>query len=178
MNFLALTGSLRARSINTELLRAAARIAPDGTTVTFSALLATLPPFNPDLDEDGMRPPAPVAELRAQIGAADGLLISCPEYAHGVPGSFKNALDWLVGVGLVDKPVALINTSPTSTHAQASLTEILITMSATMVAEASLNLSIIGTRSDDAGIAADPAFAGPLRASLAALTAAARAGRW
>jgi NAD(P)H-dependent FMN reductase len=176
MKILALSGSLRAGSSNTRVLLALRRLAPPDVEVTLYPGVGDLPHFNPDVESAG--PPPVVEALRALVAGADALVISCPEYAHGVPGSFKNALDWLVGVGLVDKPVALINTSPTSTHAQASLTEILITMSATMVAEASLNLSIIGTRSDDAGIAADPAFAGPLRASLAALAAAARAGRW
>lgn len=53
--------------------------------------LGRLPHFNPDLEE---RPPPEVTELRERVGQAGGLLISCPEYVRGIPGSFKNALDW------------------------------------------------------------------------------------
>jgi NAD(P)H-dependent FMN reductase len=57
--------------------------------------LGRLPHFNPDLEEG---PPPEVLELRERVGQAGGLLISCPEYARGIPGSFKNALDWLVAI--------------------------------------------------------------------------------
>jgi len=92
--------------------------------------LASLPQFNPDDDEEGATPPPAVAALRAQLASADGILISTPEYAHGLPGSLKNALDWLVSDGaLVDKPVALLNASTTGgQYAQASLVETLRTM--------------------------------------------------
>jgi NAD(P)H-dependent FMN reductase len=92
--------------------------------------LARLPHFNPDDDEEGTTPPPAVAELRSLLASADGILISSPEYAHGVPGSLKNALDWLVSDGaLVDKPIALINASPVGgQYAQSSLVETLTTM--------------------------------------------------
>ena len=93
---LGLSGSLRARSSNTEALRAAAMLAPEWATVTLFSGLAGLPHFNPDLDVEGAVLPVPVREFRAQVDAADALLICSPEYAHGVPGSLKNALDWLV----------------------------------------------------------------------------------
>ena len=89
------------------------KLAPKGMEVTIYEGLASLPHFNPDDDEEGTTPPPAVAALRALLGAADGILISTPEYAHGVPGSLKNALDWLVSDGaLVDKPIALISASP------------------------------------------------------------------
>jgi NAD(P)H-dependent FMN reductase len=118
--------------------------------------------------------PPIVEALRTQLGEADALLICCPEYAHGVPGSFKNALDWLVGVGLNGKPVGLINSSPRATYVQASLTEILVTMGANMVAGASVTVPLMGRPLDDAAIAADPAFAPVLRRSLDALADASR----
>ena len=91
--------------------------------------IGSLPFFNSDLDGD--RLPREVAEFRTVIGAADGLLISSPEYARGVAGVMKNALDWLVGsFEFPNKPVALINTSPRATHALAALTITLETMSA------------------------------------------------
>jgi chromate reductase len=94
MRILAISGSLRAASSNTALLRAAAALAPEGMEVVLYGGLGDLPHFNPDLE--GAAPPA-VIDLWARVREADGLLIACPEYAHGVPGAMKNALDWLVG---------------------------------------------------------------------------------
>lgn len=130
MNIVAICGSLRAHSSNLALLRAARKLAPEGMTITLYEGLANLPHFNPDDDEEGATPPSAVAELRSLLAAADGILISSPEYAHGIPGSLKNALDWLVSVGaLVDKPIAIINASPGGGQfAQASLAETLTTM--------------------------------------------------
>ncbi len=130
MKIIAICGSLRAQSSNLALLRAAQKLAPPGIEITIHEGLGKLPHFNPDDDEEGTTPPPTVAKLRAQLAEADGILISSPEYAHGVPGSLKNALDWLVSDGaLVDKPVALISASPIGGQfAQASLVETLTTM--------------------------------------------------
>jgi chromate reductase, NAD(P)H dehydrogenase (quinone) len=127
MKIIAICGSLRAQSSNLALLRAAATIAAE---VEIYEGLANLPHFNPDDDVEGVTPPPAVAELRTTLADADGILISSPEYAHGVPGSLKNALDWLVSDGaLVDKPVALINASPVGGEfARDSLVETLRTM--------------------------------------------------
>jgi chromate reductase len=94
MKIVAISGSLRNGSSNTAALRAAARLAPAAVDVALFEGIAGLPFFNPDLD--GAEVPAPVAGFRAIIGSADGLLISSPEYARGVAGVMKNALDWLV----------------------------------------------------------------------------------
>ncbi len=83
-------------SSNTAVLQAMAAIAPAGVTITLYDQLAELPYFNPDLDRESDTPPASVRELRERIGRADGILICSSEYAHGVPGVLKNALDWLV----------------------------------------------------------------------------------
>ena len=121
MRIFAISGSLRARSSNTELLRAAALVAPAGWTFDFYDGLAGLPHFNPDLDAEGSTPPEPVRELRARIAAADALLICSPEYAHGVAGSMKNALDWLVSdAAMVGKPVGLLNASARAVVAHAA----------------------------------------------------------
>jgi chromate reductase len=127
MKIIAICGSLRSQSSNLALLRAATKI---GQEVQIFEGLANLPHFNPDHDVEGATPPPAVAELRAMLADADGILISSPEYAHGVPGSLKNALDWLVSDGaLVDKPVALINASPVGGEfARDSLVETLRTM--------------------------------------------------
>ncbi len=140
MRIVTISGSLRARSSNASLLDAAAALAPDGVRLVPYRGLGELPHFNPDLDEEGSEPPPAVHQLRRQLAESDGILISTPEYAHGLPGSFKNALDWLVSAGeLVGKPVAAINASPAGGQfAQASLVEILRTMNWRFVEEASL----------------------------------------
>jgi NAD(P)H-dependent FMN reductase len=126
MKLLALSGSLRATSSNAAIVRAVGRLA--GTTIeTFAT--ATLPHFSPDLDVEPL--PAPVVTLRAEVGEATALVVATPEYAHGMPGSLKNALDWLVSATEpIDKPVLLISASPAGAiHAHAQLTEVLRTMS-------------------------------------------------
>ena len=110
MRILAISGSLRRISSNTTLLRAIDALAPPGVEVTLYDGLADLPAFNPDFEG---AEPSSVLAFRGQLKSADGVFISSPEYAHGVPGSLKNALDWIVGSGeLVDKPVAILNASP------------------------------------------------------------------
>ncbi len=173
MRILAISGSLRARSSNTEALRAAAALALPAAEVTLFAGLAALPHFNPDLDGEGTVPPAAVQDLRAEIAAADAVLICSPEYAHGVPGVLKNALDWLVsGSEIPFKPIGLLNVSSRSTHAQASLAETLRTMSTVLVPGASITLPLDGRRLDADAIVATPEFAEPLRSALAALAKA------
>jgi NAD(P)H-dependent FMN reductase len=173
VQILAISGSLRAVSSNTAVLRAMASVAPAGVTITVYDRLADLPPFNPDLDVEGATPPAIVLDLRARIGRADAIVISSPEYAHGVPGMLKNALDWLVSsVEFPGKPLALVNVSARSVHAQAQLTEILTTMSARVIDSASVTLPLDGTRLDAAAMSADAAIARALRAAIDTLAAA------
>jgi NAD(P)H-dependent FMN reductase len=160
MTIIAISGSLRRNSSNAALLRAAARVAPEGVEIVLYDGVDRLPHFNPDLDEEGSAPPPPVAELRRILIDADAVLISSPEYAHGVPGALKNLLDWLVSTGqLVDKPVALLNASPAGgSHAQASLAETLRTMNWNVVEEACrtnpfVSRRIAGELDDDASLA-------------------------
>jgi len=170
VKILAISGSLRVRSSNTELLRATALVAPAGWTFDFYDGLAGLPHFNPDLDAEGSTPPEPVRELRARIAAADALLICSPEYAHGVAGSMKNALDWLVSdAEMVGKPVGLLNASARAVVAHAALAETLRTMSTALVPAASIVVPLDGRRLDAAGIAAAPTLAAALRGALDAL---------
>ncbi len=165
VHILAISGSLRASSSNTSLLEASRTLAPAGLEMAFYQGLAQLPHFNPDLDGDA--PPAAVLELRRSVGRADGLLICSPEYARGVPGSLKNALDWLVSSSeFPDKPVALFNASQRSTHAQESLRVTLQTMSARLIDEACITVPLLGRKLDAAGIAADPQLAMQVRDAL------------
>jgi len=156
IRIIAISGSLRAGSSNTVLLRAARTIAPAGMAVALYDGIDRLPFFNPDLDGDEV--PAAVESFRVELRAAHGLLICSPEYAHGVPGVMKNALDWLVGSTqgeIVDKPVALINASPIATHAQASLVETLRMMSARVVADVRVSASLRAKTLDEASLRSD-----------------------
>ena len=156
LHILAISGSLRTGSSNTAVLQAMRSLAPADITLTLYDQMATLPYFNPDLDQEHDTPPVPVGELRAWVGKADGILISSPEYAHGVPGVLKNALDWLVSsLEFPGKPVALINISPRSTYVQASLSEILNTMSAFLVTDEAFTILLPRQRLDVAGMLAD-----------------------
>jgi chromate reductase len=167
---LALSGSLRAASSNTSILRAAELLAPAGIVIGHYESLGRLPHFNPDLED---RLPAEVIALRDRVGVADGLLISCPEYARGIPGSFKNALDWLVGsMSFPGKPVALINTSARASEAQAALRLVLTTMSARLIDEASITVDLLSRRMTVEAIAADPVIAPALGAALRTFSAA------
>jgi chromate reductase len=141
--FLTLNGSLRAESLNGRVQALAA--SQTGVETRAFLGLGALPAFDPALD---LAPPAPVAAFRALVKAADAVLISTPEYAHGVPGALKNALDWMVGSGeLVDKPVGVLLVSATDgAFARDSLVEVLRTMSAKVPAGAVA--SIQGLRKD------------------------------
>lgn len=172
---IALSGSLRRDSANTTLLHAACALAPAGVRIVLYEGVAQLPFFNPDTETD---PPPAVRDLRAVLSAADGIIVASPEYAHGVPGAFKNALDWLVGCAeLGSKPVALINTSARALHAQAALAEILTTMGWSVIATASPVIAVANKGFDAARMLADPEVAGPLRAAVEALVLATRMER-
>ena len=172
---LAISGSLRKASSNSALVSAAVRVAPTGIEVSVYGDLAEIPPFNPDLDTDAA--PVEVVRFRAALQACDAILISSPEYAHGVSGVLKNALDWIVSSGeLIDKPIALINASGRATLAYASLRETLMTVSGCVVEDASVTIPLDGSRSDAAGIERDAYLSGLLKASLVALARVARVG--
>lgn len=174
MRILAISGSLRAASSNTAALQALRTLAPAGVAVELYQGLDTLPYFNPDLDaEERAGRPAPVLELRRLVGACAGIVICSPEYAHGVPGVLKNALDWLVSCSeFPGKPVALLNMSPRSVHAQASLAETLATMSARLVPEACIALQPPRPGAGAEEMAAHPELSAALRAMLADFLAA------
>ena len=105
MRILAVSGSLQQRSGNRALLALAEALAAPPLAVLPAVRLDSLPHYDADLDGDPALPP--VAAWRQQLRAADAVLIASPEYGHGMPGTLKNALDWIVGSGeFVEKPVA------------------------------------------------------------------------
>src|SRR3954447_4943209 len=115
-HLIGLSGSLRSGSYNTALLHVATRLIPEGATLE-GATIRDIPLYDGDMEaKEGI--PAPVAALKDQIAAADGLLLATPEYNNSVPGVFKNAVDWLsrpspdIGRVLGGKPVAIMGASP------------------------------------------------------------------
>ncbi|MBY0574523.1 MAG: NAD(P)H-dependent oxidoreductase [Undibacterium sp.] len=140
MKILTLCGSLRRQSINGALLHALAGLAPDEVQIRHFEGMAQLPLFNPDLEQDH---PIAVSQLHHAIAVADLLIIASPEYAHGVTGVIKNALDWCVGLeAFVAKPVVLLNARARSQFADAALREILSTMSARIIQAASTTIPL------------------------------------
>lgn len=168
IKLLAISGSLRHASINTMLLHAARRLAPEGVELTIYKSLGDLPLFNPDLE--GNEPPS-VRDLWRQVDAADGLLIASPEYAHGITGAMKNCLDWLVGGHeFVNKPVAVLNAAPRAHHAFDATKEIVRTMNGDLIEEACVVIPVSGLLAgrviDETAIAGHPELAAALRMSL------------
>jgi chromate reductase len=165
---LAISGSLRAASSNTRLLQACAQLAPAGVQVQLFDGLGALPHFNADLDTE--TPPAEVAAFRAQVASADALIICSPEYARGVPGSLKNALDWLVGsMHVVEKPVALLNGSPRASYSQQSLALTLRTISAHLITDTPYLAPVLGKGVEVHDIVNDPALSEVIRQLIADL---------
>lgn len=131
IHVLGICGSLRSGSYNLALLEAARELAPEGIRIEIFRKLGEIPLYDADLDTDERRP-EPVNDLKREIAKADGLLISSPEYNHGLSGVLKNAIDWASRPGLksvfVDKPVAIMGVSAGATgtaHAQIQLREAL-----------------------------------------------------
>lgn len=166
MRILAVSGSLRASSSNTQVLRAAAMLAPAGCDVVEFDGLDALPHFNPDLEAE---PPPAVRAWTDALKRANAVLFCTPEYAHGVPGVLKNALDWVVGSGeLMEKPCGVVNASPLSTFAHASLLETLTVMSARPVGRV---LPFKPVKLDAAGIVKHAELSAALREMISALCA-------
>jgi chromate reductase len=143
LTFYALCGSQRRASTNRTLLEALRTTASDDINIAICDLIGDLPIFNPDLE--GEHTPGIVELFAARIRAADGLIIACPEYAHGIPGGLKNALDWLVSRDEVPfKPVMIAHSSHRGELVLAQLTEVLTTMSLVLISEAFVQLPLVG----------------------------------
>ncbi|MEJ5999833.1 NADPH-dependent FMN reductase [Paucibacter soli] len=167
MSLLALCGSLRAGSLHAQMLRQAQDLAPAGQPLRQASSLGELPLFNPDLEA---RPPDAVRRLRDEVAAADGLLIASPEYAHGVSGTLKNALDWLVSFEpAAGMRVGLWSASPRARHADAALRETLKTMSVRIVEPACLSLPLVGAGPALETLLRSPATVQAMQAAMQAL---------
>jgi len=172
MRILAISGSLREASSNSALVRAISGLAPDGVTIHIYDGLGTVPPYSPDVDTDD--PPTPIRDLRRQLDASDGALICTPEYAFGMPGVLKNALDWLVSSGhLYRKPVAALSASPShrgGDRALAWLCQTLSAQHAVVPDEASFPVPFVRQILEGDRLV-DPAMEERLRAALVTLAA-------
>jgi chromate reductase len=154
-HILAISGSLRNTSSNTNILKACATLAPENIQITLYEGLDKLPYFSPELDGESAIPAPTVLDLREQLKHADAVIFCTPEYAFGVPGVLKNALDWIVSSGeFYDKPTAVISASPLATggdKANASLAQTLTVMSAIITEENKLLIPVVRTKMDAAG---------------------------
>lgn len=127
MHIAAISGSFKLGSTNTNILKFIATFAPENVHITIVSGLEKLPHFNPDIEAGNEF----VNEFRTQIKKADAVIFSTPEYAFGVPGVLKNALDWLVSSGeLNEKPVAAISASPLWPGGDKALASLLLTLTA------------------------------------------------
>jgi chromate reductase len=150
VKILAICGSLGNNSSNMKMLETVSRTWMNDVEFILSDSIRHLPHFNPELDNDSVA--QSVTDFRQQLKEADAVLICTPEYAYGVPGSLKNALDWTVSSGeLVNKPLALITASLSGEKAQAALLQTFTALSANITAERTLLLSFIRSKLDEQG---------------------------
>ena len=147
---LAVSGSLRAASFSTAILRALSQEEHLGIALTIKTL-ENIPLYNEDLDTDPQL--RPIAELRNEVQACDGVVIATPEYNHGIPGVLKNALDWASRPAFAScflgKPVLILTSAPGGTggvRAQYQLRETLLSMLAHVVSGREILLSGVENR--------------------------------
>jgi NAD(P)H-dependent FMN reductase len=142
---LAISGITRQRSTNLNLIKAISELSADQLNINIFQGLSDIPHFNPDLDTDN--PPKQVIDFRKQLKEADGILICTPEYAMGVPGTLKNAIDWTVSsCEFSHKPVALITASSVGEKAHRSLLETLRIIESEIPDDSQLLISFVKTK--------------------------------
>ncbi|MDQ6782019.1 MAG: NAD(P)H-dependent oxidoreductase [Actinomycetota bacterium] len=170
MRFLMVSGSVRRGSTNVALLRTAQ--AQSGTVSVLYEGLTDLPHFNPD--DDRIPLPVAVADLRRQVGEADAVLFSTPEYAGALPGTFKNLLDWTIGGGeLYEKPAAWVNVSASPTgaaDAYRSLRTVLTYATCRIAEEACVAIPVTRGHVGADGLITDPVTVAAVAAMLASLS--------
>ncbi|MFI6846555.1 NAD(P)H-dependent oxidoreductase [Kitasatospora sp. NBC_00085] len=176
----AISGSLRADSHNTQLLRAAQKFNPGGQEIEIYDGLRDIPAYDQDLDTPEKRP-AVVNDLRRRVQAADGLLIATPEFNYSIPGVLKNALDWLStdwtkteGLPLHRKPTAILGAAPTnfgSVRAQLALRQVFVWTDSDVVVKPEVIAFRSHERFDSEGNLTDETTIGLLQDLLRALQA-------
>lgn len=142
MRILAISGSARQASTNTELLRVLAGLCPADVQIEVFHTLHELPVFSPDLE--GENTPHAVQDFIDSINQADGVIISSPEYVRAIPGGLKNAIDWLVsGEAIIDKPLALIHASHRGDDMLAALRLVLGTVTSEFQQQVFMRLPLV-----------------------------------
>ncbi|MCX4779739.1 NADPH-dependent FMN reductase [Streptomyces sp. NBC_01264] len=185
LKILAISGSLRAASLNSALVRAAQKFAPSGLSIEIYEGLREIPPYDTDLDN--ATPPAAATDLRRRITEADGLFIATPEYNYGIPGVLKNALDWASRPiapspvsSLAAKPIAIAGAAPTNfgtVRAQLALRQSFLWTDSKVVGKPELQIFRAHERFDESGNLTDEITIGLLRQLLDALAAKIRETR-
>ena len=141
-NVLAICGSTRKISSNLNLIHAIKYLTKHKFDISVFDGLAEIPHFNPDLDNDS--PPKAVVQFRQRLKEADGILICTPEYAMGVPGTLKNAIDWTVSsCEFSHKPVALITASSLGENGHDSLMKTLRIIESKITDQTQLVISFV-----------------------------------
>lgn len=162
---LAIPGSLRVNSSSNAILQALASMIPSDVVFEIYDGVGTLPHFN-----DSEEVFSSVIDFRKRIKEADAIMICTPEYAFGVPGSLKNALDWTVGSGeFIDKPVSLITASSQGEKGHAALLLILTAISSKIIEDATLLISFVRSKLDANRNIKDPALLLDLQKVLEAI---------
>ena len=151
IKILTISGSLRTDSSNTKILNALPGLVSENVEYRRYQSLDKLPFFNPGVNEDSEF----VAEFRQMLRTADGVIICTPEYAFGIPGVLKNALDWIVSSAeLNGKPVCAISASPLNAGGDKALASLLLTLEALGAwknTSASLSIANVKNKMDAAG---------------------------
>ena len=165
IKILAISGSLRTSSSNTKILKLIERLVPENVEFNIYPGLSCIPHFD---DADNV--PAAVTAWRKELREADAVLICTPEYAFGVPGTLKNALDWTVSSGeLVNKPLALITASTGGDKAHAAFLQIFTALSAKIPEGGSLLIPFIRSKINAAGEIPDAAVLKAIQGVIDAL---------
>jgi NAD(P)H-dependent FMN reductase len=168
-NIFAISGSLREGSSNHEILRLLGKMMPSTISYLIYDGIRDIPAFDPGIDND--IPPAPVSGLREKLSQADGIIISTPEYAFGVPGALKNALDWTVSSGSFSgKPTALITASTGGENAHEAMIKILGALDAKLSSKTTLLIQFVRSKMDANGNITDIDTTQKLQTLLEAFT--------
>lgn len=158
IHFLAISGSLRKDSSNAAILNCMKSLSSEKTDFTIYEGIKNLPHFNQDEDNENVD--LNVKQFRSQLKQADGVILCTPEYAGGMPGVLKNALDWTVSSGeFYEKPVVVISASPLATGGEKAHASLLVTLSmldAKVVDKGTLVIPFIYTKLDEHKKIIDP----------------------
>jgi chromate reductase, NAD(P)H dehydrogenase (quinone) len=169
-NILAISGSLRLRSSNHAILLALGKMMSPDISYNIYNGISDIPAFDPGMDND--TPPHTVAAFRKQLAEANGIIICTPEYAYGVPGALKNALDWTVSsASFSGKPTALITASTGGENAHEALIKILGAIDANLIKESTLLISFVKSKMDAEGNIIDEVTAAKLHSVYEAFVA-------